>query len=264
MSDWIALFPEPAILLRVGPFALRWYALAYIAGLVIGWRLLRVLVRRPPSVADERQADDYLTWAVLGVVLGGRLGYVLFYQPSRFLADPVQILQVWQGGMAFHGGMVGVAVATVLFCRRERIPLWGFADRIAMVAPVGLFLGRIANFVNGELWGREAPAWLPWAMSFKATGGGDVLRHPSQLYQAGLEGVALFGLVWFAGRTETVRGRPGMLTGLFLAGYAMARIVGEFFRQPDAFLGFLAFGATMGQLLSLPMLAIGLWLILRK
>ena len=162
----IHLFPDPAVILQVGPFALRWYALSYIGGLLIGWRLLRGLAARAPSVADARQVDDFLTWAILGVVLGGRLGYVLFYQPGRFLADPIQILYVWQGGMAFHGGFLGVAVATLLFCGREHIPLWGFADRIAVVAPIGLGLGRIANFVNGELWGRPAPEWLPWAMRF--------------------------------------------------------------------------------------------------
>ena len=258
----IHLFPEPAVLLQIGPFALRWYALAYIAGLLAGWRLLRALVYRTPAVATDRQADDYLTWAVLGVVLGGRLGYVFFYQPSRFLADPIQILYVWQGGMAFHGGMLGVAIATIIFCRREKIALWGFADRIAVVAPVGLGLGRIANFINGELWGRPAPEWLPWAMRFQSTGGGPILRHPSQLYQAALEGLILFAVMWIAASSEKLRARFGFLTGLFLAGYAIARITGEFFREPDAFLGYLYQGATMGQLLSLPMLLAGIGLML--
>lgn len=261
--SWFHLFPDPAIIVQIGPFALRWYALSYIGGLLIGWRLLRGLVLRPPVVADGRQVDDYLTWAILGVVLGGRLGYVLFYQPGRFLADPIQILYVWQGGMAFHGGFLGVALATLLFCRRETMPLWGFADRLAVVAPVGLGLGRIANFVNGELWGRPAPDWLPWAMKFEATGGGSVLRHPSQLYQATLEGLVLFSVLWLAARRDGVIGRPGMLTGMFLVGYALARITGEFFREPDAFLGYLYQGATMGQLLSLPMLAAGLFLMVR-
>lgn len=259
----IHLFPDPAVIVQIGPFALRWYALSYIGGLLIGWRLLRGLVRRTPAVADERQVDDYLTWAILGVVLGGRLGYVLFYQPGRFLADPVQILYVWQGGMAFHGGFLGVALATVLFCGREHIPFWRFADRLAVVTPVGLGLGRIANFVNGELWGRPAPAWLPWAMTFETTGGGPVLRHPSQLYQATLEGLVLFAVLWMAARRDAIRGRAGVLTGMFLAGYALARIGGEFFREPDAFLGYLYQGATMGQLLSLPMLAAGLFLMFR-
>lgn len=257
----IALFPDPTVFIRIGPLAIRWYALAYIFGLVLAWRLVRRLVLRVPVVATALQTDDFLTWATLGVVFGGRLGYVLFYQPMRFLAEPLQIFAVWQGGMSFHGGMLGVAIATIVFCRREQISLWGFADRIAVAAPIGLGLGRLANFVNGELWGREAPAWLPWAMKFPS--GGDVLRHPSQLYQAGMEGFLLFALMVTLVRRDAVRAKFGMLTGVFLAGYAVARIVGEFFRQPDAFLGFLFAGATMGQLLSLPMLAAGLWLILR-
>jgi len=260
----IHLFPEPAVIIQLGPFAIRWYALAYIGGIVAGWRIARHLVTRPPAVATPLQVDDFLTWATLGIVLGGRLGYVLFYQPLHFLAEPLQIFQVWQGGMSFHGGMLGTAIAIIWFCRRERISILGFADRIAMVAPIGLGLGRIANFINGELWGRPAPDWLPWAMRFPATGGGDVLRHPSQLYQALMEGLILFSLMMLAGRTVAIRVRIGMLTGIFLCGYAIARIIGEFFRQPDAFLGFLFAGATMGQLLSLPMLAAGIVLIVRS
>ena len=260
----IHLFPEPAVIIQLGPFAIRWYAQAYIGGIVAGWRIARHLVTRPPAVATPVQVDDFLTWATLGIVLGGRLGYVLFYQPLHFLAEPLQIFQVWQGGMSFHGGMLGTAIAIIWFCRRERISILGFADRIAMVAPIGLGLGRIANFINGELWGRPAPDWLPWAMRFPATGGGDVLRHPSQLYQALMEGLILFSLMMLAGRTVAIRVRIGMLTGIFLCGYAIARIIGEFFRQPDAFLGFLFAGATMGQLLSLPMLAAGIVLIVRS
>jgi phosphatidylglycerol---prolipoprotein diacylglyceryl transferase len=213
-------------------------------------------------VATPLQVDDFLTWATLGVVIGGRLGYVLFYQPGRFLAHPLEILQVWTGGMSFHGGMLGVAVAIAWYCRREHIPILGFADRISVVAPMGLGLGRIANFINGELWGREAPDWLPWAMIFP--GGGPVPRHPSQIYQALMEGLILFIITWTLSRRESVRARFGMLTGVFLAGYAIARSVGELFRQPDAFLGFLIAGATMGQLLSVPMLVAGIFLIVRS
>jgi len=259
----IHLFPDPAIIIQIGPLAIRWYALAYIAGLVIGWQAIRRLALLRPQVANGLQVDDYLTWATLGVVLGGRLGYVFFYQPSRFLAEPLQAFAVWQGGMSFHGGMLGVVIATWWFCRRQGIHPLGFGDRVAMICPIGLGFGRIANFVNGELWGRPAPDWLPWAMRFEATGGGDVLRHPSQLYQATLEGLLLLIIMVLAGRHESVRARFGFLTGLFLAGYAVARIIGEFFREPDAFLGFLAFGTTMGQLLSLPMLAAGIVLMLR-
>jgi phosphatidylglycerol:prolipoprotein diacylglycerol transferase len=258
----VLLFPQfDPVLIEVGPLAIRWYALAYIVSLVIGWRLVRWLASRAPAVAGPAQVDDFLTWATLGVVVGGRLGYVLFYQPSRFLAAPWQILEVWQGGMSFHGGLLGVAIAIVWFCRSQGIPVLGFADRVAVVAPLGLGLGRIANFINGELWGREAPAWLPWAMIFPT--GGPVPRHPSQLYQALLEGVLLLTVMVLLARRESLRQRFGLLTGMFLLGYGIARITGEFFRQPDPFLGFLVAGATMGQLLSVPMVLAGLWLIAR-
>ena len=256
------LFPDPTVLIQIGPLMIRYYALAYILGLVLGWRLLRGLVRRPPPVATPEQADDFLTWATLGVVLGGRLGYVLFYQPSRFLADPWQIFAVWQGGMSFHGGMLGVVIATAWYCRREKIPMLAFGDRVAVVAPIGLGFGRIANFINGELWGRPAPDWLPWAMAFP--NGGPVLRHPSQIYQALLEGALLLAIMWGLSRRPAVLAQPGRLVGVFLTGYALARNTGEFFREPDAFLGFLFAGITMGQLLSLPMLAVGLWLVGRR
>ncbi len=257
----LELFPDNTIFLVLGPLVLRWYALAYIGGLVIGWRWMRVLAQRSPAVATPVQVDEFLTWATAGVVLGGRFGYVLFYQPARYLAEPIEIFAVWHGGMSFHGGMLGVALATLFYCRRHSIPLWGFADRLAVVAPVGLLLGRLANFANGELWGREAPPSLPWAMRFP--GAGDALRHPSQLYQAFLEGAVLLAVMVVLSRSNAIRARAGLLTGTFLVGYAVARTVGEFYRQPDAFLGFLFAGATMGQLLSLPMLAIGLVLIWR-
>ena len=258
----VLMFPDfDPVLVHVGPFQIRWYALAYIVSLVVGWRLVRRMAQRTPAVATYAQVDDFLTWATLGVVLGGRLGYVLFYQPGRFLAAPWEILEVWTGGMSFHGGMLGVAIAIILFCRQQRIPILGFADRIAIAAPIGLGLGRIANFINGELWGREAPDWLPWAMIFPT--GGPNPRHPSQLYQALMEGLVLFTVMLILSRHEGLRARYGWLTGAFLSGYAIARIVGEFFRQPDPFLGFLIAGATMGQLLSIPMLIAGIWLMAR-
>jgi phosphatidylglycerol:prolipoprotein diacylglycerol transferase len=250
-------FPQfDPVLLHLGPISIRWYALAYITGLVIGWQVMRRLVLQPPAVATQAQTDDFLTWATLGVVLGGRLGYVLFYQPGFYLKNPLQIPAVWTGGMSFHGGMLGVVVALVLFCRINRIPLLGFADRMAVVTPIGLGLGRIANFINGELWGRPAPDWLPWRMIFPRAGDG-IPRHPSQIYEALMEGLLLFLLVWTFSRSERVRARFGMLTGIFLMGYGVARSVSEFFREPDAFLGFLWAGATMGQLLSIPMILAG-------
>ncbi len=260
----VLLFPQfDPVLIQVGPLTIRWYALAYISALLIGTWLVRRLVQRRPAVALPDQVSDFLTWATLGVVLGGRLGYVLFYQPARFLTHPAEILAVWSGGMSFHGGMLGVACAILLFCRRNRINILGFADRVAVAAPIGLFLGRVANFINGELWGREAPDWLPWAMIFPGDAAGGVPRHPSQLYQALLEGVVMFAVMLTVSRYESLRSRFGLLTGVFLTGYGTARIIGEFFRQPDAFLGFLFAGATMGQLLSLPMVTAGIILIVR-
>ena len=247
--------------IELGPFGIRWYAMAYILGLVLGWRLMRRLVQLAPKVAEPILVDDFLTWATIGVILGGRLGYVLFYQPQYYLANPAKALEVWHGGMSFHGGFLGVAIATIWFCRKYAIPLLGFADRIAVVAPLGLMLGRIANFINGELWGRAAPDWLPWAMVFPT--GGNIPRHPSQLYQAGMEGLILLVVMVILSRQESIRGRFGTLTGVFLIGYGLARIIGELFRQPDAFLGFLFAGATMGQLLSVPMVLAGIWLVWR-
>jgi phosphatidylglycerol:prolipoprotein diacylglycerol transferase len=223
--------------------------------------MVRRLVQQPPVVATPLQVDDFLTWATLGVVLGGRLGYVLFYQPGVYLAHPLSILAVWEGGMSFHGGALGVAIAIVWFCRRNAIPLLGFADRVAVGVPIGLGLGRIANFVNGELWGRPAPESLPWAMIFP--NGGPVPRHPSQLYEALLEGVVLFLVMLVLSRQERLRARFGWLTGAFLVGYGIARTIGEFFREPDVFLGYLIGGVTMGQLLCIPMLVLGVWLMLR-
>ena len=247
------------VLVEIGPFAIRWYALAYIAGIVIGWLLARRTVALAPVAATREQVDDFVTWCTLGIILGGRLGYVLFYRPGHYLDHPAEILAVWQGGMSFHGGMLGVAIAMVWFCRRHRLPLLRFTDRVAPVVPIGILFGRLANFINGELWGRVSD--VPWAMVFPS--GGPLPRHPSQLYQAGLEGLLLFGLLIVLVHRPALRARSGFVTGAFLAGYAVARLVGEVFRQPDAHLGFLVAGATMGQLLSLPMLAAGLWLMLR-
>jgi phosphatidylglycerol:prolipoprotein diacylglycerol transferase len=255
--------PFPVIdptLIQIGPLAIRWYALAYIIGIVLGWRLLRRLVVLPQPVASTRQVDDFVTWATLGVVLGGRLGYVLFYRPGYFLSNPLEIAAVWGGGMSFHGGALGVIIATWWYCRQQRIDLLPFGDRLAAVVPIGLFLGRCANFVNGELWGRVSDA--PWAMVFP--NGGPLPRHPSQLYQALLEGALLFALLQWLVWRPAWRARPGLITGVFLAGYGLARIIGEVFREPDAHLGFLVAGTTMGQLLSLPMVLAGLAFIWRS
>lgn len=246
------------IAIEIGPIAIRWYALAYIAGIVIAWQLVRAHAAMAPPAATRTQVDDFVTWATLGVILGGRLGYVLFYRPGHYLAHPLEALMVWQGGMSFHGGMLGVIIAIVVWSRKNGIDMLGFGDRVATVTPIGLFLGRCANFINGELYGR--PWDGPWAMVFPTDPAG-LPRHPSQLYQAALEGLVLFAILATLAARPEARARRGLLAGVFLAGYAVARSVGETFRQPDSFLGFLAFGATMGQLLSLPMLAAGLWLI---
>jgi len=255
--------PFPAIdpvIVQVGPFALRWYALAYIGGIVLGWLLARRHLALAPIAASRSQADDFVTWVTLGIILGGRLGYVLFYRPGYYLTNPWEIPFLWQGGMSFHGGALGVVVAILVFCRREGLDPFRFADRVVPVVPIGIFLGRLANFVNGELWGRVTD--VPWGMVFPT--GGPLPRHPSQLYQAALEGLALFVLLQVLVRIPAIRAREGFVSGAFLAGYGAARLVGEVFRQPDAHLGFLLAGATMGQLLSLPMVLAGLWLMLRR
>jgi phosphatidylglycerol---prolipoprotein diacylglyceryl transferase len=256
------VFPQfDPVAFQIGPFAIRWYALAYITALLLGWRLARRLVVRAPRVATPEQTDDFLTWATLGVILGGRLGYVLFYQPGLYFAHPARIVQVWQGGMSFHGGAIGVTIAIIWFCWRNRIPMLGFADRITTCVPIGLGLGRVANFINGELWGREAPSWWPGALIYPQAGPPYVPRFPSELYEAFLEGVVLLAVMLVLARSERVRARFGMLSGVFLVGYAACRIIAECFRQPDAFLGYIAGVLTMGQILSFPMLLLGAGLI---
>src|SRR5947207_6275610 len=209
------------VAIAVGPFAVRWYALAYIVGLVVGWRFCLFLADRPPQLVARRDVDDFLAWATLGIVLGGRLGYVLFYNLPYYAQHPVEALYLWHGGMAFHGGAIGVTLAILWYTRRRKIPVLAFADIISLAMPIGLFFGRIANFINGELYGRETDA--PWAMVFP--NGGPAPRHPSQLYEAACEGLLLFLLLLLAERLGWRR-RPGVVTGLFLAGYAVARMSG--------------------------------------
>ena len=263
----VLALPFPAIdpiLVSFGPFVVRWYALAYIAGLLIGWWVVARLAEKPtvpgmPSPLTRLMVDDFLLWATLGVILGGRVGYVLFYQPAYYAAHPAEILMVWQGGMSFHGGFIGMVAAIFLFCRRKAVPVFALGDLIALVAPIGLFFGRIANFINAELVGRASDA--PWAMVFPR--GGPLPRHPSQLYEAALEGLVLFGVLYVLMRFANARARPGLLTGAFIMGYGIARVIVELFREPDVQIGYLAFGSTMGQWLSLPLILIGAWLIVR-
>jgi len=255
-------FPEiNPVAISLGPLSIRWYALAYIVGLLGGQYYLRWLAAKSKAAITAVRIDDFLVWAAFGVVLGGRLGYVLFYKPGFYLSDPAQILYLWHGGMSFHGGALGVIAALILYCRKYKISILEFGDLLCCVVPLGLMFGRIANFINGELWGRIADDSVPWAMVFPAAG--PEPRHPSQLYEAGLEGLVLLVVLHLAWRQENLRDRRGFLAGIFLAGYGLARAVCEFFRQPDDFLGFLWGGATMGQLLSLPLVIAGLVFMLK-
>jgi phosphatidylglycerol:prolipoprotein diacylglycerol transferase len=246
------------VLINIGPLPIRWYALAYITGLFLGWAYARALVKRKAlwggaAPLDPLDIDDLLVYAAMGVILGGRLGYVIFYNAGFYFAHPAEILAVWKGGMSFHGGLAGTALAIYLLAKRKGIPVLSLADVCAAAVPIGLFLGRIANFIKPELWGR--PTDVPWAMVFP--GAGPLPRHPSQLYEASLEGLVLFFVLYIAIRSGALR-RPGLVAGIFAIGYGVARIICEFFRQPDPQLGFLFGGATMGMLLSLPLIVIGI------
>ncbi len=252
------------VALHIGPLVIRWYALAYIGGLLIGWFYARRLAAearlwgalRAPNPAE---IDDLLVYAALGVVVGGRLGFVLFYRPEFYFSNPLEILQTWKGGMSFHGGLFGAAAAVFLYARKRGLEPFALADVAAVVAPIGLLLGRVANFVKGELWGR--PADVPWAIIFPDAG--PEPRHPSQLYEAGFEGLVLLVLLAVLVRRFGFS-RPGLLAGIFGMGYASARFFVEFFREPDRYLGFLAGGwLTMGMALSVPMFLAGLWLVRR-
>ena len=250
------------VAIAVGPFAIRWYALSYVAGIVLGWWYSRRLAANAPLWGDtcrptQADMDDQIVWIALGIVLGGRVGYVLFYNLASYIERPAEIFTVWRGGMSFHGGFLGTILAIVLFARSRGLNALAMLDVAAVVAPIGLFTGRVANFVNGELWGRPAPD-LPWGVVFPM--GGDVPRHPSQLYEAFAEGLVLLAIMAVAVRIFGFR-RPGLVGGIFVLGYSVARIVCEFFREPDAQLGFLFGGTTMGQLLSVPMAAAGIAVI---
>jgi phosphatidylglycerol:prolipoprotein diacylglycerol transferase len=250
------------IAVQIGPLAIRWYGLMYLLAFLAFYLLGRWRVRHthygPGTGLGASDVEDLLFHGVLGVVIGGRLGYVLFYKPGYYLQHPLEALAVWEGGMSFHGGLLGVLVACAVFARRRGLPFVRLMDFVAPLVPLGLAAGRLGNFINGELWGRATD--LPWAMVFPQSGT-DVARHPSQLYQFAGEGLLLFAVLW----VYSARPRPiGRVSGLFLVGYGSLRFLAEFAREPDAFLGLLAGGLTMGQLLSVPMVAGGLWLLLRR
>jgi len=261
LGPWHLSWPADIVL---GPLSVRWYALAYIAGIVFGWWYIRRLivtdrlwggVTRPKPI----EIDDFVTYATLGIILGGRTGYVLFYDPLHYWADPADIVQIWHGGMSFHGAVLGLWLAMALFARPRAFAAFTLFDLVSAAAPIGLFFGRIANFINGELWGR--PSDVAWAVLFPRAG--ELPRHPSQLYEMALEGLVLFCLLRVLTHSRQALTRPGTVAGTFAIGYGVARIVVECFREPDAQLGYLFGVVTMGQILSLPMIAIGLWAVLR-
>jgi phosphatidylglycerol:prolipoprotein diacylglycerol transferase len=258
------VIPFPAfdpVLISFGPIAIRWYALAYIIGILLGWVYARAIIRRetlwggpPPLTVSD--FDDFVIWVTLGIILGGRIGYVLVYNPAYFATHPLASLQLWKGGMSFHGGFLGCVLAVILFARHRRISILSLGDLTCAAGTIGIFLGRIANFINGELWGRTTD--VPWAMVFPT--GGPLPRHPSQLYEAALEGLALFIVLTALIRAGALK-RPGLILGAFTFGYGVARSICEHFREPDQQLGFLWNSVTMGTLLSLPLIVAGLVII---
>ncbi|NIJ34628.1 prolipoprotein diacylglyceryl transferase [Sphingomonas oligoaromativorans] len=258
-THWTSLGLSP-IALQLGPVAVRWYSLAYITGILAGWWYLLKLLDQPGAPMARRHADDFVFDATLGVLLGGRIGYVLFYRPDYYLQHPVEIFKLWEGGMSFHGGAAGVLIAILFYCRRKGLNWLRVTDYIACVAPIGLFFGRLANFVNGELWGK--PSTVPWAIVFP--GAGDVPRHPSELYEAGLEGLVLFAILSLLFWKSDARYKPGFLAGSFVLGYGVFRFIVEFFREPDEQL--VEFARVthlhMGQWLCVPMILVGLYVVL--
>jgi phosphatidylglycerol---prolipoprotein diacylglyceryl transferase len=269
LSNYLALplaalpFPNiDPVILHVGPLAIHWYGVAYIVGILFAWWYGRSLVTNPRLWTDGKlpmkpeDLDDFLVWAAVGVVLGGRIGYVLFYDFARYMQNPLDIFAVWQGGMSFHGGFLGTTVAMILFARSRGIPVWTMFDVIAAGVPVGLGLVRLTNFINSELWGR--PTDLPWGIEFP--NGGPFTRHPSQLYEAALEGLVLFFVLRILTHVFFKLKRPGFVSGAFVAGYGCSRIFAEYFREPDVQLGYLYGGwLTMGMVLSVPMVLLGIW-----
>ncbi|WP_310622094.1 prolipoprotein diacylglyceryl transferase [Flexibacterium corallicola] len=263
MSLFALPFPSiDPVLLELGPLQIRWYALAYIAGILLAWYYMKRLTRLAPfakgaPVPSAKDIDDFVTWAALGIVLGGRLGYVLFYNLPYYLQNPSEILAVWHGGMSFHGGLLGLSLAIILYARSRKLSTLGFFDLIACVAPIGLFFGRLANFINSELWGRVTD--VPWAFVFPT--GGPLPRHPSQLYEAALEGILLFFVMRVLVYKYKFLQKPGAAAGAFAIGYGLSRIFVEFFRVPDAQIGYFAGFITMGMVLSLPMVLAGAGLV---
>ena len=265
LLDRVAILPYPQIdpvIVNIGPLAIHWYGVAYIVGILLGWLYARSLVSnkglwpnaKAPMTAND--LDDFLFWAAIGIVVGGRTGYILFYDLEPVLEHPLRAFEIWNGGMSFHGGLIGTTLAIIFFSRSRNINVWGLCDVIAPCVPIGLFFGRLANFINDELWGRVTD--VPWAMIFPT--GGPLSRHPSQLYEAGLEGIVLFIVLRLLTHRFASLKKPRFTCGAFITGYGCCRIFAEFFREPDPQLGYLYGGwLTMGMILSLPMVAVGIW-----
>ncbi len=248
-------FPDiDPVIFELGPFALRWYALGYIGGIVLGWRYIYSLLKYGHTGMTKQQVDDVIVAVTFGIILGGRLGYVLFYKPGYYFEHPEGVVKIWTGGMSFHGGLIGASLGIIYSAWRRKLKIAPVLDVCACAAPIGIFLVRIANFIKPELWGR--PTDVAWGVNFPG-----VLhpRHPSQLYEASLEGLMVFVVLFFLVRRPQVRNVPGRLSGFFLAGYGVSRFVVEFFREPDAHLGFIFSFVTMGQILSMPMILLGIW-----
>lgn len=251
-------FPQiDPVLIQIGPVSVYWYGIAYVVGLLAGWQYAVWIAKRFAPSITKANIDDFMMWALGGIIIGGRLGHILFFEWERYLANPLEIFMTWKGGMSFHGGFLGVLIAMILYCKKKQIPLLRFADIFAAITPIGLFFGRIANFVNGELYGRVTD--VSWAIIFPY--GGPFPRHPSQIYEALLEGLLLFIILNIGWRISCLREIPGRLSGLFLLGYGLARTFVEFFREPDTFYTILGINLTTGQVLSIPMILIGAYFL---
>jgi phosphatidylglycerol:prolipoprotein diacylglycerol transferase len=251
-------FPQiDPVFIHLGPIAIHWYGIAYVIGLLVGWQYATWIAKRYIPTITKTHIDDFMMWALSGIIIGGRLGHILFFELDRYMAHPVEIFMTWKGGMSFHGGMIGVIIAILLYCRKNHISIFRFSDILVTITPIGLGLGRLANFINGELYGRITD--VSWGIIFP--NGGPFPRHPSQIYEAFLEGLVLLIVLHIGWRISTIRDVPGRLTGIFLLGYGLARTLVEFVREPDTFYTILGMDLTTGQLLSLPMILVGVYFI---
>lgn len=255
------IFPDiDPVIISFGPLAISWYSLSYVAGILLGWAYSNKLLALSPSYVSKKNIEDFVTWLIIGVIIGGRLGHVIFYDPAKYLTNPVEILKTYEGGMSFHGGILGAGLAAYLFCKKYNLKFLALGDLISNTAPIGLALGRVANFINAELYGK--PSDVPWAVIFPMTDG--LPRHPTQIYEALLEGVVLFLIMQYFAYKHHLLKNPGQMSGLFLIFYSFFRSFIEFFKEPDTYNGLIAGYFTMGQILCLPMIGLGLYLMLKS